>query len=152
MWMPVPLKMIFILEDAPAVWGSRPYLLRPSETCLSSWLNWIPGNNGSQAGYAWMTPESRPRNDGAEAGRLDYCAQVSLCGQVQNSENTTSVLEFLAVASNSINTFAWWSSGNIFRITQFVRGIHRSLANSPHKGQWRGALMFSLICAWIKVE
>ena len=27
----------------------------------------------------------------------------------------------------------------------FVRGIHRS----PHKGQWRGALMFSLICAWI---
>ena len=31
----------------------------------------------------------------------------------------------------------------------FVRGIHRSLANSPNKGQWRGALMFSLICAWI---
>ena len=22
--------------------------------------------------------------------------------------------------------------------------------NSPHKGQWRGALMFSLICVWIK--
>ena len=30
-----------------------------------------------------------------------------------------------------------------------VRGIHRSSVNSPHKGQWRGALMFSLICAWI---
>ena len=30
----------------------------------------------------------------------------------------------------------------------FVRGIHRSPVNSPHKGQWRGALMFSLICAW----
>ena len=28
-------------------------------------------------------------------------------------------------------------------------GIHRSQVNSPHKGQWRGALMFSLICAWI---
>ena len=28
-------------------------------------------------------------------------------------------------------------------------GIHRSSVNSPHKGQWRGALMFSLICAWI---
>ena len=24
-----------------------------------------------------------------------------------------------------------------------------SLVNSRHKGQWRGALMFSLICAWI---
>ena len=31
----------------------------------------------------------------------------------------------------------------------FVRGIHRSPVNSPHKGQWHGALMFSLICAWI---
>ena len=31
----------------------------------------------------------------------------------------------------------------------FVRGIHRSAVNSPHKGQWRGALMCSLICAWI---
>ena len=25
----------------------------------------------------------------------------------------------------------------------------RSLVNSPHKGQWSGALMFSLICVWI---
>ena len=31
----------------------------------------------------------------------------------------------------------------------FVRGIHRSPVNSPHKGQWRGALMFSSICARI---
>ena len=31
----------------------------------------------------------------------------------------------------------------------FVRGIHRSPVNSTHKGQWRGALMFSLICFWI---
>ena len=30
-----------------------------------------------------------------------------------------------------------------------VRGIHRSSVNSPYKGQWRGALMFSLICVWI---
>ena len=30
-----------------------------------------------------------------------------------------------------------------------MRGIHRSPVNSPHKGQWRGALVFSLICARI---
>ena len=30
----------------------------------------------------------------------------------------------------------------------FLRGIHRSPVDVPHKGQWRGALMFSLICAW----
>ena len=29
-----------------------------------------------------------------------------------------------------------------------VRGIHRSPRDFPHKGQWRGALIFSLICAW----
>ena len=34
------------------------------------------------------------------------------------------------------------------RYWSFVRGIHRWPVNSPHKGQWRGALMFSLICAW----
>ena len=33
------------------------------------------------------------------------------------------------------------------RYWPFVRGIHGSPVNSPHKGQWRGALMFSLICA-----
>ena len=31
----------------------------------------------------------------------------------------------------------------------FVRGIHRSPVNSPHKGQCRWAFMFSLTCAWI---
>ena len=37
----------------------------------------------------------------------------------------------------------------ISRCWPFVREIHRSPVNSPHKGQWRGALMFSLICVWI---
>ena len=36
------------------------------------------------------------------------------------------------------------------RYWPFVRGIHRSPVNSTYKGQWRGALMFSLICVWIK--
>ena len=35
------------------------------------------------------------------------------------------------------------------RYWPFVWGIHGSPVNSPHKGQWRGALMFSLISAWI---
>ena len=35
------------------------------------------------------------------------------------------------------------------RYWPFVQGIQRSPVNSPHKGQWRGALMFSLICVWI---
>ena len=35
------------------------------------------------------------------------------------------------------------------RYWPFLRGIHRSPVNSQHKGQRRGALMFSLICARI---
>ena len=35
------------------------------------------------------------------------------------------------------------------RYWPFVRGIHRGPVNSPHKGQWRGALMFTLICTRI---
>ena len=43
------------------------------------------------------------------------------------------------------------SNANIFRVTgpSSVWGIHRPPVNSPHKGQWCGALMFSLICARI---
>ena len=35
------------------------------------------------------------------------------------------------------------------RYWPYVRGIHRSPVNSPHKGQWCGALIFPLICTWI---
>ena len=35
------------------------------------------------------------------------------------------------------------------RYWSFVQVIHWSTVDSPHKGQWRGPLMFSLICAWI---
>ena len=38
--------------------------------------------------------------------------------------------------------------GSIFRVICLFQGSYWSLMDSPHKGQWRGALMFSLICAW----
>ena len=33
----------------------------------------------------------------------------------------------------------------------FVRGFHRTAVESLHNDQWRGALMFSLICAWTDI-
>ena len=44
----------------------------------------------------------------------------------------------------------WWrhQMETFPRYWPFVWGIRRSLVNSPHKGQCRGALMFALICAW----
>ena len=52
-----------------------------------------------------------------------------------------------------VNCFRLWHDDvtkwkHFPRYWPFVRGIHRSPVNSPHKGQWRGALMFSLICVW----
>ena len=35
------------------------------------------------------------------------------------------------------------------RYWPFVWGIHRPPVNFPHKSQWRGVLMFSLIFAWM---
>ena len=65
-----------------------------------------------------------------------------------------------------INGFLWDSPDNNFTVEAqatwwrhqmetfsallaLVRGIHRSPVTSPHKDQWRGALMFTLICARI---
>ena len=48
------------------------------------------------------------------------------------------------------NEFINWK--HFPRYWSFVRGIHWSPVNSPHKGQWCGALMFCLICAWINAR
>ena len=40
-----------------------------------------------------------------------------------------------------------WAAVMIGHYT-YIYIIHWSPVNSPHKGQWRRALMFSLICAW----
>ena len=48
---------------------------------------------------------------------------------------------------NSHNGVIKWK--HFTRYWPFVRGIRRSPVNSTHKGQWRGALMFPLICNWI---
>ena len=41
------------------------------------------------------------------------------------------------------------SNGNISALLAIFVGNSPVTVNSPHKGQWRGALKFSLICAWI---
>ena len=48
--------------------------------------------------------------------------------------------------------YPWWRHQmQVFfqRYWPFVREIHRSPGISSDKGQWRGDLMFSLVCPWI---
>ena len=47
---------------------------------------------------------------------------------------------------NVSNYMVTSSNGNIFRVTG---PLCEEFTFTGHKGQWRGALMFSLICAWI---
>ena len=54
--------------------------------------------------------------------------------------------KFNAMSLNHDNVIKW---KHLPRYWPFVRGVHRSWVNSPHKGQRRRALMFSLIWAWI---
>ena len=59
---------------------------------------------------------------------------------------------WVATQSNKVNYLNSWCVikwKHFPRNWPFVREIHRSPVNSPHKGQWRGALMFSLIWVWI---
>ena len=63
---------------------------------------------------------------------------------------TISVL-MVMYEGNPYRSFAWWrhQMETFSALLAFVRWIHRSPVNSPHKGQWRGALIFSLTCARI---
>ena len=45
-------------------------------------------------------------------------------------------------------TWLWWRH-QMETFSALLAICAGSPVNSPHKGQWRGALMFSLICVWI---
>ena len=47
----------------------------------------------------------------------------------------------------------WWrhQTGTFSALLALCAGNSRSPVNSPHKDQWREALMFDLICAWTNV-
>ena len=66
-------------------------------------------------------------------------------GMVNFLQSTLNVA-FVTLEQNDVIK---WKHFPRYWLHVFVRGIYRSPVNSPHKGQWRGALMLSLICTWI---
>ena len=73
--------------------------------------------------------------------RIGWCNGLVLCKR-QIWNNVVHVLRF-HIHDDVIK----WK--HFPRNWPFVREIHRSPVNFPHKGQWRGALMFSLMYACI---
>ena len=76
--------------------------------------------------------------DGFPSQMVSNAGSVSMSWCNHHTYGTTSLLSMMAS-----------SNGDIFRVTGTrVRAIHQSPVDSPHQGQWRRALIFSLIYAW----
>ena len=60
-------------------------------------------------------------------------------------------INYHLVSHFSDRTDTWWchQMKTSSALLALYAGIHRSPVNSPHKGQWRGALMIFFICVWI---
>ena len=69
---------------------------------------------------------------------------ASLYGPGCNSSCSTGQSAFQSLST-------WWrhQMETFSALLALCAGNSLVPVNSPHKGQWRGALMFSLICAWI---
>ena len=86
---------------------------------------------------------------------------VKCCGWLyQNAIKTLFILSYPICVSATCAIDGYGTSVSIIhddainwkhfpRYWPLVPGIHLSPVKCPHKGQWRGAFMFSLICPWI---
>ena len=87
---------------------------------------WLPGLYGLYGPRCPLSPKRR-------INLISLSLSIVQNGNVHSKINHDDVIKWKHFLCN-------WPS---------VRGIHRPPVNSPHKGQWRRAFMFSLICAWI---
>ena len=69
-----------------------------------------------------------------------------LCRHLAHPSHSGIILLIWRLSAGDDDVIRW---KHFPRYRPFVRGIHRSPVNSPHKGQWRRDLMFSLICVWM---
>ena len=78
--------------------------------------------------------------------------QASKCHKVSSItiflESPRGAFKTFSITLNSLIAYSWWRHQveAFFALLVFCAG---SSPNFRHKGQWRGALIFSLICAWI---
>ena len=67
------------------------------------------------------------------------------------SENISAELDhFVLLVLCLYNYNKWWrhQMETFSALLALFRGIQRPPVDSPYKGQWRGTLIFSLVCTW----
>ena len=107
------------------------------------YLSTFPPDRGQPSGIIWPSKWQRLSRRITRWGVIAKSASPAKCrGRVQYI--LTQQTQLCPVYHDDVIKWKHYP-----RHWPFVRGIHRSPVNSPHKGQWRGALMFSLICVWI---
>ena len=75
-----------------------------------------------------------------------YLDQYELLVYIQN---LVKICFFIAQRASLFDSATWWRHQMEIFSALLALCAGNSPVNSPHKGQCRGALMFSLICAWI---
>ena len=131
-------------------------------TAYTKWslstVNWYNGFPDSKVHVAHMGPTwvlsapCWPHEPCYQACMLRWC--VPICASVFHRLSLISIMHCGVIMT-------WTSSCQILTVQDdiikwkhflpywsFMRGIYQSLVNSPHKGQRRGAWIFSLICTW----
>ena len=111
--------------------------------------------NGANVGPIW----GRQAPGGPHVGPMNLAFWVFLAGGASQLPHNTVILDCRSGWWNETHHHSSLLNGILHddvikwkhfpRYWPFVWGTHRSPVDSPHKGQWRGALMFSLICVWI---
>ena len=138
----------------------HPQVLRDRHTRAKHWgqgirfLIWVPVSSIYILPWSWNS--SIPCN-------IQYNLHVSIVLKYYNDKSKFSINRDAKQSWHDIMTYnpcakcrnhddvIKWK--HFPRYWPFVWGIHLSPVNSPHKGQWRGALMFSLISfCWVPVR
>ena len=92
----------------------------------------------------WLKPIED--NIGFSSYACLVCAGQSVCTEVTGEMGVPGSGHWVQAAQCMMTS----SNGNIFRVTGHLFGEFTGPWWIPsHKGQWRGALMYSLICVWI---
>ena len=138
-WFVVFYSSNVIIESAgicSLVLFSRSHYPIPICWSTGKYLQWIYLTNYSEVK---ITAEGKCSAGGRIGGYIQLTNDS--CNQMTVTPET-----ILSINSLHDDVIKW---KHFPRYWPFVRGIHRSPMNSSRKSQWRGALMFSLICALI---
>ena len=124
--------------NMPELGQSQPIILTNIDNCHLSWcLHSAKALPESMLTYRQLNPLLVEQNTCEKWKVACYLEHAPIFNQLQNSNGTCTIQALIhddVIKCKHGNTRYWI----------FVMRIHRSSVDSPHKGQWRGALIFFL--------